>query len=296
MSLGGINIPVVVVTSKSSTPRGRKLEEVFVRHPILTLEAWAEFLGGPHKKAQARDRAKYYCGTGRLRLLTRGLYAVVPPGADPEHFLPDPYLVAAALRGDAILSHHTALDLLGRAHSVFHLFPYLTRRPRRALRFGGMEWRAVAHPTALVKARKTDLGVVAVDRQGVVLRVTGAERTLVDGFMGLRWVGGLEEHVESAGGFRDLDLDFIAAYLKVLDQGILYAAVGWFLERYPEVADGPDAFLEQLEKQIPKRPLYLGGRQRGGRLEPRWNLVIPPHLTSDSGFEGTRRSYLAARR
>lgn len=53
------------------------------------------------------------------------LCAVTPVGTDPGKFLPDPYLVAAALRSDAILSHHSAFDLLGEAHSVFHRFPYV---------------------------------------------------------------------------------------------------------------------------------------------------------------------------
>lgn len=219
-------------------------------------------------------------------MLARGLYAVVPAGADPKDFLPDPYLVAASLRPDAILSHHAALDLLGVSHSIFNRFAYYTANPRRSLHVQGMSWHALRHPCALIHARKTVFGVVTLDRQGMMIKATNAERTLVDGFAGLNWVGGLEEHVLSAAAMRDLDLDLLERYLKLMDQRTLYAAIGWFLENHPEVSGQEPAFLQRLEKHAPRQPLYLAKRQPGGRLEPRWNLVIPPYLSSKAGFEG----------
>jgi predicted transcriptional regulator of viral defense system len=255
-------------------------------HPVLTLDVWTKELGGRNACARALDQAKYYTETGRLRRLARGLYAVVPLGVDAERFVPDPYLVAASLRPDAILSHHTALDLLGHAHSVFQQFPYFTATPRKTLRLEGMEWPALQHPAALVRKRRTDFGVVEMDRRGVILRVTGAERTLVDGLSAPRWVGGMDELVESAAGFRGLDLDLLDGYLKLHDSRVLDAAVGWFLERHPEVSTGVDRCLAKLERRIPQEPLYLAGRQKGGRLQRRWNILVPPHL-ADTSFEGS---------
>jgi len=272
--------------SKSIRGYRQDNERLFARNPVLTLETWAKSLGGASAARRARERARYYTGTGRLRRLARGIYAVVPPGVDSENYLPDPYLVAASLRSDAILSHHTALDLLGVSHSVFNRFAYFTASPRRTSRLSGMSWNALRHPAPLVSAHKIDFGVVTLDRQGVLIRVTGAERTLVDGFAGLPWVGGLEEHVESAAAMRDLDLELLEKYLRILDQRILYAAVGWFLEKCPEVAGEGQSFLRRLEKHAPRQPLYVGKRRPGGRLESRWNLVVPPHLSTKAGFEG----------
>ena len=53
--------------------------------------------------------------------MRRGLYAVIPPGADPDFFPVDPFLVAAKLSPDAVLSHHTALEFHGKAYSVHAL-------------------------------------------------------------------------------------------------------------------------------------------------------------------------------
>ncbi|OFV84912.1 MAG: hypothetical protein A2W26_00395 [Acidobacteria bacterium RBG_16_64_8] len=275
--------------SKSRSVRSVDSGALFAEHPVLTLETWADAMTGPRAAARARSAAKYYTKTGRLRRLTRGLYVVVPPGADPKRFLPDPYLVAAALRPDAILSHHAALDLLGAAHSVFNRVSYFTAQPRRTLRLDGMEWPSLAHPTALVRASQVEFGVRKVDRLGTVLRVTGPERTLADGFSAPRWVGGIAELVESAAGFRDLDLDLLEAYLKLLDRQILYAAVGWFLERHPEVADNTATVVRRLAGRAPRQPLYLERERRGGRLKRPWNIVVPAHLSLDVGFEGTPR-------
>jgi len=259
--------------------------ELFAGHPVLTLETWAKALGGPKALSRAAARARYHLGTGRLHRVARSVYAVVPPGTRARGFQPDPYLVAAALRGDAILSHHAALDLLGAAHSVFHRFTYLTSSPRRVVRLDGTEWVALAHPTALVKARKREFGVTTLDRQGVTLKVTGPERTLVDGFAGLRWVGGLDEHVESAASLRDLDLEQVHRYLRLLNEHVLYGALGWFLERHPEVAHNTTQYLDRFARHVPRQPSYLGRRVRGAKFEKRWNVLVPQHLSRGAGFD-----------
>jgi hypothetical protein len=97
-------------------------------------------------------------------------------------------------------------------------------------------------------------------RRGRTLRLTGPERTLVDGFAAPWWVGGLDELVESAAGFRDLDLDLLDAYLELFDRRVLDAATGWFLERHPEVSTGVSRLLVRLEN----RPRRL----EAGQTEP----------------------------
>ena len=63
---------------------------------------------------------------GHLLKLRRGLYTVVPAGADPGAFPVDPCLQASRLAGDAALGDHTALELYGKAHSAFREFHFLT--------------------------------------------------------------------------------------------------------------------------------------------------------------------------
>ncbi|MBI3786404.1 MAG: hypothetical protein HY270_23700 [Deltaproteobacteria bacterium] len=110
----------------------------------------------------------------------------------------------------------------------------------------------------------------------------------MDGFAAPWWVGGLEELVESAAGFCDLDLDILNAYLKLLDRRVLDAATGWFLERYPEVSGDAAKLLAQLEKRRPQKPVYLGGRRAGG--PPATTLEDP--RPSVAGKQFIRRKHL----
>jgi hypothetical protein len=130
----------------------------------------------------------------------------------------------------------------------------------------------------LVRRRKEAIGVRSLDRLGRTLRVTGNERTLVDGFWQPNLVGGLAELVESAAGFGVLDLDLLRQVLRAYGRKTLWAAVGWFLERYQRTFFVPPGYLRALERQRPRSPHYLGTPRGHGRFAARWNLVVPESL------------------
>jgi hypothetical protein len=115
---------------------------------------------------------------------------------------------------------------------------------------------------------------------------TGPERTLVDGFRQPRWVGGLEELLNSAAGFGVLDLDLLQRLLTAYGQQILWAAAGWFLEHHQASFSVPGKYLGRLERKRPSQPRYLERGTRGGRLIPRWNLILPRHLLRWEGQDG----------
>jgi hypothetical protein len=183
--------------------------------------------------------------------------------------------VAAALRPNAIFCYHSALELLGAAHTEARLCTVFAERRRPlALRSARIEF--LRTPSALRRAGQERLGVREARRQGRTLTFTGPERTLVEGFRRLDRVGGLEELVTSAEGFASLDLGVLSAVLEAYDDKSTWAAVGWFLERYQRAFFVPDALLTDFEGHRPKSPQYLLRGERGGRLERRWNLVLPP--------------------
>ena len=51
----------------------------------------------------------------------------------------------------------------------------------------------------------------------------------------------------------------------------LYAVVGFYLEGEASRLFVPPEFLERLAKERPRSRIYLEPRQRGGRLQARWN-------------------------
>ncbi|MCA9285737.1 MAG: hypothetical protein KDA22_11000 [Phycisphaerales bacterium] len=225
-----------------------------------------------------RNRLKYHIKTGRLQSVARGVYAVVPQGAVAESFVPDPFLVALATRADAIFSHHSALELLGAAHSAWSICTAFTASRRVTLRLRGATVRIFPHPTALARRSMIELGTRKVERRAQMLRATGPERTLVEGFRQPDLVGGVSELVASAAGFPTLDVDLLATVLECYALRRLWAAVGWFAEAHAQSFGFSSADLARFERHRPKTPVYLARGARGGTLIARWNLVLPPDV------------------
>jgi hypothetical protein len=252
------------------------------KHSVFSRDMFTEAHGERRPSSALVKRLKYLQSTRRVVSLERGLYAAVRPGEDPDAVAPDPYLVGAALRPDGVFAYHSALALLGAGHSDWSVVTLLSSRRRRPLELRNARVEILPHSVVLVRKEATDLGVRSLGYLHTTVRVTGRERTLVDGFRQLRLVGGLKELVTSAGGFASLDFDLLAAVLDAYDLRILFAAVGWFLEAYREHFFVSDEFLLRLEARRPLSPHYLPRRGRTGaegvRLVPRWNLILPEDL------------------
>ena len=262
----------------------RKLtNDFFETHPVFSLEEAVRFLAPPGGKPGATERLKHHLATGRLKSLGRELYAVVPSGATAASFDPDPFLVAAAARPEGIFAHHSALELLGAAHSTWKVHTVYVRSRRRSITLGGGSIKFLVHPKPLVVNNARDLGVRKLERRGRWLRTTGPERTLVEGFRNPGYVGGLEELVVSASGFPVLNLDLLKNILDIYAVRKLFAAAGWFLENNQNTFHVPDQFLADLEKRCPQSPQYTLRDQRRGTLSSRWNLVLPDELNNIGG-------------
>ncbi len=122
---------------------------------------------------------------------------------------------------------------------------------------------------------RSHFGTRRLERRGRLLEVTGPERTLIEGFRRPRLAGGLEELVISASGFPILDLDLLEEILRHYDIANLWAAIGWYLERFQQSFHVPDRLLEVMERHRPRSPQYMERDRRGGGLAPRWNLIVP---------------------
>lgn len=255
-----------------------KTLEFFATHPVFSLEEAGKALGLPGGRAGAVERLKYHVEAGRLKIVLRGVYAVVPPGARAEAFCPDPFLVAAAFRPDGVFSHHSALELQGVAHSVWNECTLYADGRRRPFRLNGTTLRFLDHPAPMRTESGSHLGTRKIERLGKLLLTTGPERTVVEGFRRPKLAGGLEELVTSASGFAVLDLNLLDEILERYGIAKLWAATGWFLERFRETFYVPDEFLKHLERHKPSVPHYIERNRRGGALASRWNLILPKEL------------------
>lgn len=247
-------------------------------HRVFSLDEAVRALAPQGGRGRVLERIQYFAGLGKVKRITRGVYASVPPGVDPKRFWPDVFLVAAALRPDAIFSHHSALELLGASHSEWRLCTAFSSR-RRSFQLNGTEVRFLSQPAALTRERLTGLGTRTIHRLDRELRVTAPERTLVDGFRNPDLVGGVSELVQSAAGFSVLELPLLFEVLGAYKQKLLWAAVGWFLEQHRKSFYVTDEDLSKVERHVPKAPQYLIPGQRGGVMARRWNLILPENVT-----------------
>ena len=255
-----------------------KHDEFFRKHPVFTGDDLANHLSS-HGEVGGRAQEAllaYHQKVGRVVRIRRGLYAVIPPGADTALYPVDPFLVAAKLTKDSVLSHHTALEFHGKAYSVYTHITYSASRPVGPLTFRSHVFRGTRFPHALVQAGKTHASLSAAERAGMELRVASLERTLVDVLDRPDLSGSWEEIWRSLESVEFFDLDKVVEYAILLDNATTGAKVGFFLEQHRESLMVEDRYLKALHALRPRQPHYLDrSRRTPGRLVSEWNLVVP---------------------
>lgn len=265
-----------------------KHDEFFRKRPVFTSAEFAQHLA---RRAVSGERAQesilaYHQKAGRILRVKRGLYAVIPPGFDPESFPVDPFLVAAKLAPDAVLSHQTALEFHGRAHSVQERFVYSASNPPRPLTLRSQAFRGVCFPKALVAASKEMFAVSRAERAGLEIWVSNFERTLVDVLDRPGLSGSWEEIWRSLESVEFFDLDTVVEYVRILGNATTAAKVGFFLDQCREALMVDEAHLQALREMRPRHPHYLDRSSRvPGRLASEWNLVVPKELLDRSWGE-----------
>jgi predicted transcriptional regulator of viral defense system len=254
----------------------------FRRHPIFTVEEFAIYLSS--RNAEVGERARegilaYHRKVGRLVRVRRGLYVVIPAGADSDSYSVNPFLVTAKLTPDSVLSHHTALEFHGKAYSVHTHIIYSASSPLAHLAFRSHVFQGTKFSLALVRAGKADVGVLTMECEGMNVRVTSLERTLVDILDRPELSGSWEEIWRSLESVEFFDLDKVVEYARLLGNATTTAKVGLFLEQHRKALMVDDQYLKVLRDMRPKQPHYMSGsRRKSGRFVPEWNLVVPGEI------------------
>jgi len=262
--------------------------EFFRTHPVFTREELHRYLcaRGEGGERAAESLLGYHRKSGRVVRIRSGLYASVPPGADPEVWPIDPFLIAARLTPDGILSHHTALELHGKAYSVREEFTYASLRPLALFSFRRQVFRGTTFPRALIEKGAVMFGVEHLDRTGLEVRLTGLERTMVDIMDRPGISGSWEEIWRSLESVEFFDLQKILEYVLLLRNATTAAKVGFFLEQHRESLMVEERHLEVLQDLSPRRPHYLERTRRpSGCFVKRWNLVVPLRVLERSWGE-----------
>lgn len=275
-----------------------EMNAFFAQHALFTAEELDAYLRrersaelGSHQLAQARKSLlSYHKREGHLIQVRRGLWATVPAHRRPDQQPVDEYLIAAKLTADAVIAYHGALALHGLAHSLREeIVVFSDQSFVNSLRFRGTLFRAVPPPRELPESEALSLGVETWDRQGITLRVTGLERTVVDCLDRLLLSGGWEEVGHSLEGLDAyLNYDLLLDYTLKLRTATTAAKVGYFLSQHQERLRVPDRVLEQLKAHRPKRAHYVlrdrvvGQVAGASRFVAEWNLMVPRSSGEDA--------------
>jgi predicted transcriptional regulator of viral defense system len=251
-------------------------EAFLADHPVFSTRELACARGAPDEERAAYEQLKHHLNTGRVKQVVRGLYAAVPPGVDAKGFQPDRYLVGAAAEQQGVFAYHAAL-----AQSVWRECALHCDRPRSAIALEAATVVFLPQPRPLRRRHLLDLGLHLVPHETRRLRVTGPERTLVEGFRQPHRVGGLAEFLASAGGLALLDFELLEEVLAAYGQRSLWAAVGWFAETYGDRFRPPKSFLERCRIERPRSRQYLVRDRRGGTSLAGWNLILPAGIETE---------------
>ncbi|HMJ10544.1 MAG TPA: hypothetical protein VK524_04010 [Polyangiaceae bacterium] len=258
--------------------------DFFSTHPVFTHEEYRAAHGhGRERSPRTADSLlTRHLGAGRLLHVRRGLYAVVPAGANDQDFQVDPFLVASKLTKDAAVAYHAALQFRGKTYSVWHRFAILTRTHLRPFTFQGNEFVGVAPPKPVRDSPDFGGGLVTEPYAGGEVRVTTLERTLVDLLDAPALGGGWEEVWRSLEMVEFFDLDAVVTYALELGTALTLARVGFFLEQHREQLFVEDRHIAPLRARAPKQPRYFDATRASGRLVKPWNLVVSERVLSRS--------------
>lgn len=187
--------------------------------------------------------------------------------------VPNSVLIASKIVDDAVISHHTALEVHAVAHSQLETAFFTTPVKVPNFRAEGYRFRRVAPPpVADVILREYETRVPVGDS---LVTVTTPERTLVDCLAGAWFSGGPEELLRSVGGFSSMSAERAWRYAQLLDSPSVTARLGWVLELFAS-RWGPDPHvLQQMRSCIVNEAYWLGVGQPPTRFVSRWQLYLP---------------------
>jgi len=204
---------------------------------------------------------------GRVLQIANGVYA----GAFSAVPL-NRYRVPAALRDDAVVGLHSALEFHGLANQAFQTVYYFSARLRKDVVFDHATYHAVVPPRPMLIPSHRFL---ETERSADGVLVTRRERSLVDCLLFLDYSGGLEELDKSLAMFPSFDFDAALDYLKVLRSPWLYSRLGFLLDRHADKLFFRGKSRDRFLQKLPRGVAYLGDKRPGQQWVPLWKLMVP---------------------
>jgi predicted transcriptional regulator of viral defense system len=242
--------------------------------PLFTLQEVRDLYAKDERSRSISNLLHRLKRQGRVRLVANGVYAGALAAAPVDR-----YSVPDALRDDAVVGLHSALEYHGVANQTFQTLYYFSARARKDVVFDGVTYHRVAPPRALA-ATSHRLLQTEVDAHGVL--VTQRERSLVDCLLFLDYSGGVEELDKCLPMFPSFDFEEALAYLKLLRRPWLYSRLGFLLDRHAEKLFFRGKVRDHFLRKLPRGVVYLAHKRPGNHWVPTWRLMVPETLSQSS--------------
>ena len=264
------------------------IEQFFYEHPVFRHEEFVgfKFTQGVTNQKSVNTALAYYTKQGRIKLIRRKLYAVVPPNQSADNMLVDPYLVAGKVTEDAVVGYHSALELLGVAYSSFGQLTYISQQKSKPFEFADHWYQSVSVPIQLQRKQATNIYIETLNRQAVNIKITNTARTFVDVLDKVELCGGWEEVYRSISNLNILNVEQVVNYCLMLDNSRLNAKVGYFLSLRQDAFAVTKELLAPLLANKPKVAQYIGkpGDEQF-QLIKNWNIYLPLSVVNQSWEE-----------
>ncbi len=262
----------------------------FERYPVFTHDEYRQFLlsQGTTNPNTQRELLAHHLKKRHIMRIRRGFFASVPTSFRDaiENFPVDPYLVAGRITQDAVIAYHSAFEFHGVSYSLHHQYLYLSDQLIRPFKFNEADFICLPFPRSLSRQQAVQFEAISADRQGLNIKVTSLERTLVDVLDRPNYGGGWEEIWKTAAHIPILNLDKVIHYVNLLNNATTIAKLGFFLEYFKEYFGVDEHCLKVLEARKPRGIHYLErGKRESGKLLKRWNLVVPSYILNHSWDE-----------
>ena len=262
----------------------------FEQHPVFTQKEYRQFLlsHGTTNPNTQRELLAYHLKKQHIMRVRRGFFATIPSAFrnNMEDFPVDPYLLAGRIVQDAVIAYHSAFDFHGVSYSLHHQYLYMSENPIRPFEFNESKIICLPFPKVLSEQEATSFEVVLAERQGLNIKVTSLERTLVDVLDRPNYGGGWEEIWRTVEHISILNMDKVIKYTDLLKNATTIAKLGFFLEQFKEQFSVDEHILKYLESKKPSGTHYLERNKReSGKWLQRWNLIVPNYILERSWEE-----------
>ncbi len=253
-----------------------KIKEFFITHPVFRFEEFGAYMSalGTDRPESWRQQLSYHRKVGNLVHIRKFLYAVNPVFSKEQSV--DPYLLAGKISLDSILAYHTALELHGIAYTTFNKLMYLSKRQILPFSYEAQSFRSISPPRMLIKKDHAEFGIEEINHNGMKIKITSLERTMVDVLDRPDLGGGWEEIWRSLDNITQCNMDKLIQYALFLKNSTTIAKLGFFLEQRPHYLAPNEKYIKKLLTFVSKQAHYMDRDERTrGKYIERWKLMVP---------------------